>query len=218
MTEDALLKPPRRKDARNCSSGTLNIKVVVDLASCSFCISSDSGCLEGAVPKRSFPETIQGIQLLRETQPEARIGKDRALLRTVCSQRALERSRTMQNRKRSPICRQTNFGINSGEDAPAIHTDFNHVTEADWQSVVNELRTLRETFSRLLSLSDSLGKILEVSKIEKRLRLERDRRILEMSKAGTPVRDIAGFVDITAAQVAAIVERMGRMVKRHQNN
>jgi hypothetical protein len=48
--------------------------------------------------------------------------------------------------------------------------------------------------------------------------LERDRRILEMSKAGTPVRDIAGFVDITDAQVAAIVERMRRMVKRHQNN
>jgi hypothetical protein len=99
-----------------------------------------------------------------------------------------------------------------------MHTDFNHVTEADWQSVVNEIRTLRETFSQLLSLSDSLGKILEVSKIEKRLRSERDRHILEMSKAGTPVRDIEGFVDITAAQVAAIVERIGRIVKRHHNN
>jgi DNA-binding NarL/FixJ family response regulator len=99
-----------------------------------------------------------------------------------------------------------------------MHTDSNHVTEAEWQSVVNEIRTLRETFSRLLSLSDSLRKILEVRKIEKRLLLERHRRILEMSEAGTPVRDIAEFVDITAAPVVGIVERMGRMVKRHQNN
>jgi len=124
----------------------------------------------------------------------------------------------MQHRKRSPICRQTNFEINSADDAPAIHTDFNHVTEADWQSAVNEIRKLRETFSRLLSLSDLLGKILEVSKSENRLRLERDRRILKMSNAGMPVRDIAGFVDITAAQVTAIVDRMRRMVKRHQDN
>jgi len=130
---------------------------------------------------------------------------------------ALERSRIMQNRKQSLIM-ETNSGINRGKDVAAIETDLNYVTEAEWQSVVHEIRTLRETFARLLRLSDSLGKILEISKTEKRLRLERDRRILEKSNAGTPVLDIAGCVDITAAQVTTIVERMGRMVKRHQNN
>jgi hypothetical protein len=99
---------------------------------------------------------------------KARTGNDRALVRTGCRQHELERSRTMQNRERSTIFRQTDFGINSGEDAPAMHTDFNQVTDADWRSVVNEIRTLRDTFSRLLSLSDSLGKILEVSKNRER--------------------------------------------------
>ena len=113
---------------------------------------------------------------------------------------------------------QTNSGINRGKDVPAMDTDLNHVTEAEWQSVVNEIRTLHETFARLLRLSDSLGKILALNQMEKRLRLEREHRILEMSNAGTPVLDVAEFVDITAAQVTAIVERMGRMVKRHQNN
>src|SRR5262245_14986974 len=121
----------------------------------------------------------------------------------------------MQNRKRSPLMK-TNFGIYRGKDAFAIDTDLKHVTEAEWRSVVNEIRTLRETFSRLLSLSDSLGKILQVGIMEKRLRLERERRILKMSNA--PVLDIAGCVDITDTQVTAILERMGRMVKRHQNN